>query len=58
MKHYDVDCPGWMIGNSYGPCEECHKIGPCFDIPHGRYQVKDSIHEYRKLLHSMRVQKE
>ncbi len=50
-KHYTIIRGG--IGLSYGPCEECGQVGPCFDIPPRGYQAKDSIHEYRKLLRGL-----
>ena len=38
-----------IVGNistfmgSFGPCEDCHTSGPCYDVPHNRYYHKDSL---------------
>ena len=42
IKNYQIDVPKEFLLRSQGPCEDCHKVKLCYDVPHGKYMHKDS----------------
>ena len=44
IKDYYIDIPKLVLEHmrSTGPCEDCHEVKLCYDVPHGKYMQKDS----------------
>ena len=43
IKDYIIDLPLEVLCISYGNCEDCKEIKPCYDVPHNDYMHKDSL---------------
>ena len=62
IKNYIIDGVKWNESprlifylRSKGPCEDCHEVKLCYDLPHNSYYHKDS--EYAKRLDSEYIKK-